>query len=114
MSGPRNLLATLPYQKLFFDLTANPITTAAWVPILAAANNLKSCTAIHYFYTGSGIIKLSDGVSGSEDAGELPLYIMPGGIGSLVPLEIPRLQLLSAKAVDVDADLGVLVINFFG
>lgn len=114
MSGPRNLLATLPYQKLFFDTSSTNITTSAWVPILSKALNVKACTAIHYFYTGTGILKLSNGDTGSETANELMLHIFPGGVGSLIPFELAHGKLLSARAVDADVTSGILVINFFG
>lgn len=108
----RNLLATKPYHKLRCDIVANPITTAAWLALSTAVP--KGCTAIQVYYTGEALLKLSIGDMGAEDAGELPLYIVPGGEGEMVPVEIPAGKRLSVKAVDQNTSSGELVFNFFG
>lgn len=115
MSGVRSLLAKAPVQKLFIDLSSTSITTSAWAQILAAASNLKACTALTYFYSGSGILKLSSGAFSDEDNHELNKYLFPGGSNSLSPFELASGKRLSAKAVDQNAgSVGVLVINFYG
>lgn len=112
MAGPRNLLAQLPYHKLRVDLVANPITTAAWLALSTALP--KACVAVQIYYTGVGILKISDGDMGEEDDHEKPMYIVPGGESCMVPIELAKGKRFSAQALDQDADEGELVINFFG
>lgn len=120
--GPRTLLAKYPMQKVRVDLTSSTVSTSAWTTILAAASNLKACTAIQVFYTGEGILKISRGAAGQEAlkdsrgvSNEFPFYITPGMNGEeLIPVEISAGVRLSVEAVDQAVATGELVINFYG
>lgn len=115
MSGPRTLLAKLPVQKLDVDLSSVTLSTGAWTQILAAASNLKACTALQIAYSGEGILRLSTGDASEEDDYELPFYVFPGGsLDTLIPVEIARLKRLSARSVDQAVATGRLIINFYG
>lgn len=109
----RNLLAEAPYHKMRADLVSTPVTTAAWTEVLAATP--KACTAISVFYTGDAVLKLSTGAPGQENAAELALYLTPGmDMNLMIPIEVKHGKRISIRAEDQDADVGELIINFFG
>jgi hypothetical protein len=80
--------------------------------LLAATT--EPCSAIEIFSGSGSIIKVSLGAAGLEYASEIPYYITPGGSSILLPIEIKKGTRISAKAVDTTANVGTLVINFFG
>lgn len=115
----RTLLAKVPMHKLRVDLTSTTLSTAAWTEILASTP--KGCTAMQIAYTGIGILRISKGSAGSEEAGnsrdpnELPFYIFPGmSPDQLIPVEIAAGKRLSCKCLDTNVSVGELVINFYG
>lgn len=107
------MLARTPVAKFLHSYASTPVTTAAWVELLAAT--LQPCSAIEIFSASGAILKLSTGTAGQEDSNEISYYIIPGGSGIMLPIELAKGSRLSAKAVGtVNADAGDLVINFFG
>ena len=112
MSGIRNLLAQKPYHKARLDIVANPITTAAWVQVLASTP--KACTALMVSYTGESILKVSTGATADEDNHIMDFYIAPGMDQVMIPVEIAKGKKLSVEALDQNTALGELVMNFFG
>lgn len=109
--GVRDLLASRPVGKIYYDIASGSITTAAWREI---EDQLPaSCTAIMVAYTGDGVLKIAKGAAASEV--ELPLYITPGqSPGALIPLELAKGLRLSARAQDQNVTAGRLVITLFG
>lgn len=107
----------LLYQKcssvLTYSFSTSPITTAAWVELDSSMD--MACVAVEYLNTSSAILKLSIGAAAAEDNSVLNYYLLPGKSSPLIPLEIAQSKRLSAKAVGtIDADIGDLVMNFFG
>lgn len=106
------LLARKPIGKLVHDFGATNVTTSAWVEISSSCPS--PCSALEIFNGGGSILKLSTGVSGQEDAHELPYYILPGGSDEVLPFELGKSKRLSVKAVDLNSTSGSLVLNLFG
>jgi hypothetical protein len=106
------MLAGIPVAKKSFSYADTNVTTAAWVEVIAATEQPFSALEI---FSGSGsILKLSSGDAGDEDAHEIPYYIIPGGSSIMLPVGLAKGKRLSIKAVDVTADAGILILNFFG
>lgn len=113
MSGPRTLLARVPYSKLRLSLSSSNVATNAWTEVTSALE--KACTAITVYYSGIGILRVSQGAAAAEDNSELPIYLTPGMDGNLlIPIEISKGKRLSIRALDQAVAEGELVINLFG
>ena len=106
------LLARKPTGKVRLDTSSTNITTSAWTTITSAVP--AGTTALEIFNSSSSTIKLSTGTAGNEDASELLFYILPGGTDSLIPVELSKNARLAGKAVDTNATVGQLLINFYG
>ena len=99
-----------PVHRVLLDYSSTNVTSAAWVEVEdslpAPANGVE-------LFNGSGsILELAKGASGSEVA--VQYYILPGGSSIFLPLSFAKLTRLAVKAVDLTADNGHLVMNFFG
>ena len=105
-------IARTPVGKHFHSYASTNVGTLAWVEIISATTFPSS--AVEIFSASGSTIKLSLGAAGDEDAEEIKYYVLPGGSSILLPIEIPRGKRISAKAVDATADVGSLVLNFFG
>ena len=97
--------------KFRHSYTITPVTTAAWVTIIAS--NEEPCSGVEIFDSSGSIMKLATGTVGNEV--ELPFHIFPGGNNSfMLHHEIPSGVRISAKAVDASATAGDLCFNFYG
>lgn len=105
------LLARTPVGKHSHSYVSTPVTSTAWVEIIASLS--FPCDAVEIFSAAGATIKLSLGAAGDEDNHEIPYYVLPGGSSILLPLKISRGQRISARSIDLDADAGSLVLNFF-
>lgn len=102
-----------PVQTIRVDMSGTPITTAAWVQIVASLN--LAAGALEIFNPSGSSMIISSGPAGHESEAVylFPWTIIPGGSTGLVPLEMHAHTPLSLKAVDVNASLGLLVINLY-
>lgn len=106
------LLSHKPTVTVRVDLGVTPITTAAWLQLVAALG-APACAVEIYNPTGATIM-LSTGAAGLEAASTLPYSILPGGSSILLPFEFKNGGRISAKAVDQDATNNIFVLNFLG
>jgi hypothetical protein len=106
------LLAHVPVQSIATDMSASPITQAGWTQLVAST--LKAGCAIEISNNSGATIQLSLGSAGQESTAIIPYTVLPGGSAILLPMEIPRLSRISAKAVDQPANTGFFTINLFG
>lgn len=91
-------------------MVAHPVTTAAWVQVVAATS--QPCSAIEVSNPSNSLLKIAVGGAGSEV--ELPYYVLPGGSPILLPWEIAKGSRISLKAVQTTANVGLFVLNLFG
>lgn len=83
-------------------------TTSAWVEI---EDSLPASVSRIQIYESSGqIVQMGIGPSGSETG---IYYIMPNTVAT-IPFKLDEGMRLAIKAVDADASVGDLIINFFG
>lgn len=106
------MLAGYPIKKHSHDYAASPVDSSAWVEVITAMD--MPCSAIEIFSAAGATLKMSLGDAGDEDAHEIPYYILPGGSGIMLPINIAKGKRISVKSIDIDADAGSLVLNFFG
>lgn len=92
------------------DFNGTPVTTAAWVQLIASMD--KAISTVEIYNSSGSILELGLGSAGNEVS--IPYYILPNGSLILLPIEIAFGQRLSAKAVNQDATVGELVLNFLG
>lgn len=107
----RGLLARKPVAKLRYDMT-NPITTSAWTQILAAMT--EPASAMEIFNGSDSILMLAFAAAAAEDANVFPYYVLPGGSGILLPVELSKGKRIAAKALNHNTSSGDLILNFFG
>jgi hypothetical protein len=108
----RYLIAQKPVHKVRLDYGSTNVGIGAWVAVVASMP-VPAC-GVELFNASGSTLKISTGAIGLEDASELPYYVLPGGSSILLPLEFSSGQRLSVRAVDVVANVGSLVMNFFG
>jgi len=106
------ILSRVSAGKVINNYATTPVTTGAWVQITASVPS--SCSAVGIFDSSGRILKLSTGAPGFEDANELPFYIPPGGLDGTISIEMAKGKPLSAKAIDANATIGYMLLNFFG
>lgn len=88
------------------DYTVTPVTTGAWVQIIAStAAEIKQ---LYIFDSSGSVMQLGIGGAGSEVA---KINIPPGGSSVGWPLTIPAGTRVSIRALDVDATVGQIVIT---
>lgn len=88
------------------DYSMTPVTTAAWVQIIAStAAEIKQ---LYIFDSSGSVMQLGIGGAGSEVA---KINIPPGGSSVGWPLTIPAGTRVSIRALDVDATVGQIVIT---
>lgn len=107
------LLARKPSVTQSVDLSLTPITTAAWLQILATLG--KACTAVEIFNPSGSTIMISKGLAGQEIALDnlIPYHILPGGSTILLPINLKSTDRISVKAIDANATSGLFTLNFF-
>lgn len=88
------------------DYTVTPVTTGAWVQIIAST--AAAIKQLYIFDSSGSVIELGIGGAGSEVA---KIYIPPGGSSVGWPLTIPAGTRVSIRALDVDATVGQIVIT---
>lgn len=103
--------ARRPLKKFRHAFGSTNVTTSAWVELIASMD--KPASYVEIFNSSGSILKLSTGAAASEDSYEIPYYVLPNGSSILLPIEFANLKRISAKAVDVDATMGSLILNFF-
>ena len=116
----RKELARTPLGKHSHDYVATNVTTGAWVEIIPSL--VAPAAAIMIFDSSGRILRVSTGSAGQEEAKdpitgksyELPMYVVPGGEGVLLPVELKRGTRISLRAVDATANVGYFLINLFG
>jgi hypothetical protein len=91
------------------DYTGTPVTTSAYTQL--SSSMPQECWAYDAFDSSGQVLKLAVGASGSEV--DLPSRIYPGGTDGMMPLRIVAGQRVSIKAVDGNASVGQLVLNFY-
>lgn len=88
------------------DYGVTPVTTAAWVQIIASTG--AAISHVYIFDSSGSVMELGVGPA----AGEISkIYVPPGGSGAGWPLSIPAGSRLAIRAVDVDATVGQIVIT---
>lgn len=90
---------------------ANPVTTAAWVELIASTANDISSAQI--FDSSGEILEVGVGALGAEVR---KFLVTPGGNGNLAGCIIPSGSRVSIKAVSGNATTSgtYLAVNFFG
>lgn len=111
---PFRILAKQAQYTAFLNMTVIPVTTAAWVQIVASLP--YACTAMEIFNPSAATMKISKGAAGQETTGNnlIPYSILPGGSSILLPINLPSLSRISLEAVDQTASSGYFILNFFG
>lgn len=109
--GMRNLLARKPIYKFRHSFSDTNVNTNAWVELLSSLT--KAASAAEIFNSSGAILKLALAAAGQEADNEMDYYVLPTGSPILLPLEFDNGVRLAARAVDVNATTGSLVINFF-
>jgi hypothetical protein len=87
------------------------VNTTAWVEIIASLDTPASYVEV--FNSSGAILKLSTGAAAAEDDSEIAYYILPNGSAIMLPMEFGNGQRISARAIDANATVGSLVLNFF-
>lgn len=90
------------------DFTGTPVTSAAYVTLLASTSAAIKKVQI-FMGQGSPLILALGAASSEVDQ----IYIFPGGNG-LMELEIPTSTRVSLKAVNTSATEGYILVNFLG
>lgn len=103
-------LAFKPVRKYSHNYVTNPVTTAAWVQMVASSD--QPCSAIEIFDSSGSIVEIAIGAAAAEVA--IPYNIPPGGSVIFLPIEIAKGSRISLRALDVNATTGRLLINMFG
>jgi hypothetical protein len=88
------------------DYTVTPVTTGAWVQIIASTS--ATIKQLYIFDSSGSVMQLGVGGAGSEVA---KINIPPGGSSVGWPLTITAGTRLSIRALDVDATVGQIVIT---
>lgn len=101
MTRASKCVATLRYNYTV------PVTTAAWVEILAALDH--DVREVEVFDSSGQTLQLGYGPSGSEVVG---FQIVPGGNGRVEQL-LNKGMRLALKAVSATASTGECTINFY-
>jgi hypothetical protein len=104
------LISRPPVLSLYLDLSSTNIGTSDWVELTSSLT--VPVTAVEIFCGSGAILQIATGAAASESA--IPYRILPGGSAVLIPLGLAKGTRLSAKAVNMTADTGQLVLNFFG
>lgn len=107
----RNLLARKPVATFQHNYFVTNVPTSAWVELITATS--EPFDAVEIFSATGSIILLSTGSAGQEDDNQVPYTILPGGSGILLPYNLRKGARLSAKALDITAAKGYLILNFF-
>lgn len=108
----RNFLGSKPVGKFIHDYATTNVLTSAWIELITSV--AQPASAVEIFDSSGRILKLAKAASGQEDDNELKYYIIPGGSSIFLPLEFSKGSRIAIRAVDDDATVGSLVINFFG
>ena len=98
-----------PVFKIERNCSTDNIATNAWAEL---EDSVPGDAQVMEVFNGSGsILMLAIGSSGAES--ELPVDIFPGG--NSVPIRCPFYagQRITAKALDVAATTGYLILNFY-
>jgi len=106
------MLAGLPVLKRVHFYSVTPVTSAAWVEIISSLE--KPASAVEIFSASGSTIKISTGLAGDEDSNEIPYYVLPGGSGIMLPIGFSKGSRISLRSIDLAADAGSIVLNFFG
>lgn len=93
--------------QLFNDYSSTPVTTSAYVQLIASTS--ATSTKLEIFDSSGEVLILAVGAAASEVD---QLYIFPGGNGP-VELNIPSGSRISVKAKTTTASAGLLVINLY-
>jgi len=103
---PTNAQGRSAALQVYSPYTTTPVTTAAYVQIVASTSAIVNWLSI-FDSSGSAMI-LAVGASGSE----VPqLYLPPGGMTEGYPLYIPSGSRIAYKALDNNASSGELIIT---
>lgn len=94
--------------KALLDYTSTPVTSGAWVQLLASTTSAVS--EIEIFDSSGVILELGTGAAASEVS---QIYIVPGGNGR-VPLTIATSTRVAVRAFSTTASVGNIVVNFYG
>lgn len=101
----------VPVHSVRINFESSNVGTGAYVELEDSMT--KPCSYMTIFYTGEAVLKLATGAVSTES--DIPVLIPPGGIpGVLVPINISGSARVSIKAVDKTANMGELILNFFG
>jgi hypothetical protein len=101
------LLAGKPVGKLRHSYVSTNVTTGAWVSVGTIP---LGASAVEIYDSSGSVLKCST----DNGTTELPFYILPGAPGFLIPVRLGKSQTLYLRAVDANATVGQLVINFYG
>lgn len=97
----------LPASSMSLDTSTTPVTTAAYVSLGTAVDAIKE---VEFINKTNVVLILAFGPPSSE----VPqCYISPDGL-SRQAFNIPIGTELSVKAVQTDADMGLILLNAFG
>lgn len=92
------------------DLTAFPVSNAAWVQVVASSP--EPCSSAEIYNGSNALLQIATGAAGQEKA--LKYTILPGRSVEL-PLECSKGQRISVKAsTAISANTDYLVLNLTG
>ncbi len=97
---------------MLYDYAASPILMGVWGEVLLEAP--KPACGVEIFDSSGCALKISLGPVGQEDSFEVPYTITPNGSAIFLPIEVARGKRISVQPIDDDADVGLIIINFFG
>lgn len=100
-----------PVHKILYayDGTGATVATNAWTEL---EDSMPADVSRMQIYESSGqIVQMSVGGASGSEVGVY--YIMPNTVAT-IPFHINKGQRLAIRAVDADASVGDLIINFFG
>jgi hypothetical protein len=95
--------------KVRHDYSSVNVTTGAYVELVASL--AADVTAIEVFDSSGRIINFAVGAAASEVD---KLFITPGGNEDLIGVQLSSGDRIAIKAVDGNATVGDIVINFIG
>lgn len=90
------------------DYTGTPVTTAAWVQLIASTP--ADISEVEIFDSSGQTLELGIGPGGSEVSN---IYIIPGGNGRQTVV-IPSGSRVAIRAVSGNASVGESTINYYG
>jgi hypothetical protein len=97
-----------PQNLARIDYTGTPVTTGAYVQLLAATS--AAISEVEIFDSSGQTLVLATGAVASEVD---QVYILPGGNGR-IPLTLAAGTRVSIKAVSATANAGEISVNFYG